>query len=92
MRQFKDYEKLKQWCADNDHNDAIIFADPDYSSAVIGFSNTGAIIYSHKKMVEWLMKSYDLSETDAIEFIDKNTIPALPYGDEKRPVILYEID
>ena len=69
-----------------------IFADPDYASAVIGFSETGALIYSHEKMIEWLMQNYELSETDAIEFIETNMVQTLAFGSGKCPVFLYEID
>ena len=70
----------------------LIFADPDNASAVIGISETGALIYSHEKMVEWLMQNYELSKTDAIEFIETNTVQTLAFGSGNCPVILYEID
>lgn len=92
MKQFIDFSELRQWCIDNDHNNTVIFRDPDYSRAVVGITDNGALIYSHEKMVEWLMKAYELTETDAIEFIDKNTLVALDYGDEMKPIILYEIE
>ena len=92
MKQFKNFDELKHWCLDNDHSDALLFADPDYSSAVAGMSSTGALIYSHEKMVEWLMQNYGLDQSEAIDFIEVNTIRALPYGEEKKPVIMYDID
>ena len=92
MKQFQNLEELEQWRTENEYDDMLIFADPDYASAVIGISETGTLIYSHEKMVEWLMQNYELSETDAIEFIETNTIQTLAFGSGKCPVILYEID
>ena len=92
MRQFKDFSELKQWCLDNDYSNTVIFRDPDYSSAVVGIASNGSLIYSYEKMVEWLMVACELTETDAIEFIDKNTLPAIEYEGEMRPVILYGIE
>ena len=43
-------------------------------------------------MVESLMLEDDMSYDEAIEFIDFNTVRALPYMGEKSPIIMYDID
>ena len=60
-----------------------------YDDALIGVSEDGRAIYDYEKMVKWLMKTQDFSETDAIEWVDYNTIRALPYMGEKAPIIMY---
>lgn len=37
------------------------------------------------------MKTQDFSKIDAIEWIDYNTIRALPYMGEKAPIIMYPL-
>ena len=92
MRQFQNLDELKQWCQDKDLQSTIVFADLDYSGAVVGISSNDALIYSHAKMVEYLMKNFQFIETDAIEFIDVNTIASLASAKEPRPIIMYDIE
>ena len=73
------------------YEDVIIFKDESYDDAFIGISDDGRAIYDFDLMVEWLMKHDNMSETDAIEFIEYNTIRALPYIGDKAPIIMYKI-
>lgn len=43
-------------------------------------------------MVEHIMNKDGVSAEEAIEWIDYNTIRALPYAGNKSPVILYKMD
>ena len=63
--------------------------DEGYDDALIGVSEDGRAIYDFDKMVEWLMTKYDWSETESIEWIEYNTIRALPYFGDKAPIIMY---
>jgi hypothetical protein len=40
-------------------------------------------------MVEWLMNKDNITETEAIEFIEFNTIRAIPYAGAKAPIVMY---
>ena len=42
-------------------------------------------------MVEWLMKQDNMDETEAVEFIEYNTIRALPYVGDGAPIIMYKL-
>ena len=69
------------------------FENPDYANAVIGISDDNRLIYSFDKMVECLMNQDNMSEEEAIEFIEYNTIRALPYasgitGSTQTPIIM----
>lgn len=63
-----------------------------YDDALIGVSQDGRAIYDYDKMVEWLMKEEDWSMEEAIEWIDYNTLRALPYFGEDAPIIMYPMD
>lgn len=63
--------------------------DEGYDDALIGVSEDGRAIYDFGLMVEWLMTKYDWSETESIEWIEYNTIRALPYFGDKAPIIMY---
>jgi hypothetical protein len=63
-----------------------------YDDALIGVSEDGRAIYDYEKMVKFLMISEGMDYEEAIEFIDFNSLGALPYMGEKRPIILNRIE
>ena len=63
-----------------------------YDDALIGISEDNRAIYDYNKMIDWLMKKESLSEEEAIEWINYNTIRALPYMGDKAPIIMYPIE
>lgn len=65
----------------------LMFSNPDFAGAIIGISSDDRVIYDYDKMIQDLMQTEDLSEIDAIEFINYNTIRSLPYYDNA-PIIL----
>lgn len=62
-----------------------------YDDALIGVTEDGRAIYDFDKMVEWLMDEEGWSDTEAIEWIEYNTIRALPYMGEDAPIIMYPL-
>lgn len=84
-------DTLKDYLCELGYDDAVVLDAPDYLSAVIGVSEDGRVIYSYPRMVEHLMLNDGMSREEASEFIDFNTIGALPHMGEKRPIILNEI-
>lgn len=85
-------DTLKEYLCDLGHDDAVVLEGPDYLSAVIGVSEDGRVIYSFSRMVEHLMLNDGMSREEASDFIDFNTIGALPYMGEKSPIVLMEIE
>ena len=73
--------------------DSIVFENPNYVSAIIGYDeNSGRIVYDYEKMAEHLMDNDNMSYEEAIEFIDYNTVRACPYMGDKAPIILRSIE
>lgn len=85
-------DSLKEYLCDCGYEDTIILESPDYLSAIVGISDDARIIYDYEKMVKFLMISEGMDYEEAIEFIDFNTLGALPYMGEKRPIILNRIE
>jgi transcriptional regulator with XRE-family HTH domain len=85
-------KELKRYLCDCGYEDTIILESPDYLSAIVGISDDARIIYDYEKMVKFLMISEGMDYEEAIEFIDFNTLGALPYMGEKRPIILNRIE
>lgn len=65
--------------------------DESYDDALIGVSEDERAIYDFNLMIEWLMKKYDLDEIEAIEWIECNTLRALPYMGDGAPIIMYRL-
>lgn len=64
---------------DMGHDEAVVFDGPSFDEAIIGVTDDGREVYDYDAMVRSLMKSSNLTEDAAIEFIEYNTIRALPY-------------
>ena len=84
-------DSLKDYLCELGHEDAVVLESPDYLSAVAGVSEDGRVIYSYPQMLEHLVLNDGMTYEEAAEFIDYNTIGALPCMGEKAPIILNEI-
>lgn len=73
------------------YEDVIVFSNDSYDDALIGISEDGRAIYDFDLMVKWLMVQDNMSDTDAIEWIEYNTIRSLPYIGDKAPIIMYKV-
>lgn len=91
MINLKTEEDVKELITDYEYEDVIVFSNPDYASAFVGISEDNRAIYDYDKMVEFLIEEYDITDIEAIEFIDFNTIRALPYIGEGAPIIMHNL-
>lgn len=82
-------EELLEWGL----NDAIVFDNPEYDEAIIGFDISGyRVIYDYNKMVDYLVRKEGISEEEAEDFISYNTIRSCPYMGDKAPIIMWRLD
>lgn len=68
--------------------ETLFFRNPDYTDALIGISSDYHAVYDYNRMVEWLMRTEDMEEIEAIEFIDYNTLRAYT-SKGKMPIVVY---
>ena len=71
--------------------DIIIFKNPSYDDALIGVSEDGRAIYDYEKMIEGLMQEEDWTDDEAEDWVNYNTIRALPYMGEGAPIIMFPV-
>ena len=77
---------------DAGYEEVIIFSGDSYDDALIGISEDGRAIYDFDLMVKWLMdQDPEMTDIDAIEWIEYNAIRSLPYVGEKHPIIMYPV-
>ena len=66
----------------------VILDDYAYDNSIIGITIDGKLIYEINRMIEEYANDNQCSEEEAIEWIEYNTIRALPYMGSKAPVIV----
>ncbi len=81
----------RQALCDMGLEDAIVFDSPDYNDAIIGVTHDDRVVYSHSLMVRCLVAEDGMTEEEAVEFIDYNTLGSLPYIGDKGPVVVFDL-
>lgn len=71
---------------------AIILDNSAFDNSIIGVTLDGRLIYDYDKMIEELIDDDGMSFDEAMEWIDYNTIRALPYAGSGAPIIIQRVD
>lgn len=82
------YEEVCKYSEDQEI-EIKVFSNLSYKNSIIGISYDNRVIYDYDLMIEELMEEEDLSFEDALEFLEYNTLRALPYMGGDAPIILY---
>lgn len=70
--------------------DVLLLDDHAYDKSIIGITEDGRILYDFEKMIQEFAEDEGCDETEAIEWLEYNTIRALPYMGERAPIIIME--
>lgn len=81
------YDEVCKYAEDQEI-DIKVFSNPSFKNSIIGISYDNRVIYDYDIMVYDLMKEEELSYEDALEFIEYNTLRAIPYMGADAPIIL----
>ena len=76
---------------DAGYDDVVILSNYSYDDALIGVTDGNRAVYDFNKMVEWLIETEGFTDIDAIEWIEYNTVRALPYYGDTAPLIIYPL-
>ena len=80
---------VERYCEDHEIEEGIIMLDrPAFDNSIVGITDTGRLVYDQKKMIEELMEDEDWTEAEAWDWMDYNTMRAIPYMGEGRPIII----
>ena len=85
------YEELQEKLLDEGYDDVILLDNYDYADAFIGITADDRAVYDYGKMIDWLMNKEGWDYETAAEWIDYNTIRALPYAGAHAPIIVYSV-
>ena len=75
----------------NEYEDVEYLTDFSYDTALIGVTDDNRAVYDFNKMVEWLIETQNITDEEAIECIEENTIRALPYFGQDAPIVMYPL-
>ena len=81
----------KEKLLDNGYEDVIFFTNFGYDDALIGVDVNNRAVYDYQKMIEWLVINEELTDEEAADWIDYNTIRTLPYIGDGAPIIMYPL-
>ena len=86
------FESMKNdivgFCEELGANETLLFENPGYETAFMGIDSSYHAIYDYNKMIEYLMVFDEMTEEEAVEFIEYNTIRALDYIGDMAPIVL----
>lgn len=81
------YEEVCKYSEDQEV-ELKVFSNPSFNNSIIGISYDNRVIYDYDLMIEDLMEEESIDFEDALEFIEYNTLRALPYMGDNAPIIL----
>ena len=70
----------------------VFLEHPDYYTAVVGVTTDGSLVYDYNKMVEHSVEYDGYSYEDALDDLEYNTIRAIPYMPDPKPIIMYPVE
>ena len=85
-------DELKKKCVDGGHEDAIVLENPSYCDSVIGFSADGRVVYDYTQMVFDLIDDEGMTEEEAVDWLQVNTLRAIPYMGPKAPIVVFPLE
>ncbi len=80
-----DIQEIKDFIEEKTDEDVMVF--DDYETAFLGITLDDRAVYDYEEMVKYLMEKDGIDMSEAIEWIDFNTIRACDYI-ENPPIII----
>ena len=81
----------KEKLIDNGYEGITYLVNFSYDDALIGVTSDYRCVYDYDKMVENLVRDEEMTIEEAMEWIDYNTIRALPYMGSSAPLVMYRL-
>lgn len=72
--------------------DSIVLDDSSFDGSIVGYTDYGNVVYDFDKMVEEYMMDNECSVEDAIDWITYNTMRAIPYFPDPKPIVMYPLE
>ena len=89
---FSTVDELREYLEAQGHEDTIFFENPSFVKAITGITDSGQLIYDYDLMIAAAMEEEGWSCEDAVEWIDYNTLRAIPYMGRCHPIVSLPIN
>lgn len=89
MERFNTNDEAYDWLEENGYSEKPGWSE--FAKAIIDVTTDERIVYSYERITECLMETDDISEEDAIEYVDYNVVGSLNPKIEESPIIIHEI-
>lgn len=80
-------KQVKEIMIESDAEESYVL--DDYSEAFIGITNSGQAVYDYDKMVEIAQRDYEISATEAADYIQCNVLGFIPHSDSRYPIVVF---
>ena len=82
---------MKELEFDIDENAVVLEPRRIFDPAIIGTeASSGRAVYGYSRLVRQLTKNHGMTYDEAVEFLDYNTMRAIPYMGEMAPIIVFD--
>ena len=71
--------------------DSLVLDNQSYDNSIIGVTLDGRVVYDYDLMIQELMADDNCSVEDAIDWIEYNTLRAIPYMGDKAPIVIQSL-
>lgn len=89
MERFTTNDEAYDWLEENGYSEKPGWSE--FAKAIVGVTTDDRLVYSYERITECLMETDEISEEDAIEYIDYNIVGSLNPNIEESPIIIHEI-
>ena len=89
---FNTVEELREYLEAQGHEETTFFENPSFVKAITGITDSEQLIYDYDLMILAAMEEQDWDYEGAVEWIEYNTIRALPYFGPDAPIIIYPLE
>ena len=83
---------IRDLLCDMGHEEAVVFDNPEYDGAIVGVTDESQVVYDFDAMVKILVERDGMTTEEAIEFIEFNTIRAIPYAGPHAPIVMTKVE
>lgn len=87
-----DNSDIKKWLCDMGYEETVLFENPTYRDAIVGISENGRLIYSERKILDYMIHEEGLDDEEALDNYSYNILRSLPYMGKMAPIIMSDID
>ena len=90
MKDSRFRKALSEYCEDKGLEKVIILDHAAYDRSVVGITEDGRLVYDYQKMVDEFAEDENCKILEAMEWVDYNTLRAIPYMGENAPIVVLD--